>query len=1093
MPLHPGVNEIEWLADLKPLAEEIGSSVLGRPIRWSIETSVAGSADRSDVRIEAADGTLLYSGEAKRPDSPQGQHPLVTAVVDDAVGKAQAHGVPFCFTTNFHQIGVFDAGPGLHGQPMRRLQGNVIELIDRTYATTDMWWGMMTSAERRAASQAGLRELFERLAAVSAGAAPTASIDAVALDYFTALTDALLDPLAREFIAVRATVDPAIQARALVAGLNLDKGQDCRYLVAQGIAEVLSAALFHRLLRDHFPQLQSLLGGTTPGTAARLSVVVQAGLSDAVRVSGDYKPILVISDVARWVLDHAPVDAVGHWNALLVFVDHLDLGEISSDILGSIFERLISPDRRRELGQHYTQPRLARAMAAWGVTDQDVTVLDPTCGAGTFLVETYARHAEFGLTHDEILGRTFGNDIDGFAVHLASINLVTRRIRHGLNHPMVREGDAFGLGPGTSMLHVYAEGGTDDEIEDVFLAKPTLVIGNPPYARANPNEMAAVAHLNGLGLFGADLPTYAGINYSAWFVLLADALLAPGGRMAFVMPTSVLQNDNLDSWRRWLRRRYDLTIWHTEADIWFSDARVNPCVLLLTPRPAGTTGDFGTVHFVDVMSPVDGVLHQVDGVPSPSANATVRDLTDAPGDADLFILGTRPAVLAEFEDAPAACDLVDLPGYAVAAGQKLGHAVFRLEDQAPRREAVIRDVRGLDTHLRLNKRHLSPLLTGPKDLDDGLEYVTDWLLITDKARPTSGDLQRYVRLAESQDVHLQPSVRGRTPWWSVRPKLVDIAVPLHEGFRHQVGWLDPRRVVTNNFNTVCAEDPAHPRTDTEIVAASLASAFGTLSMLYVSTVVGCEGARHVLLSRFNLWPVLDPASVTNDAVKKEIVFAYRAYRAFTVSEFDVMPRDEEASLRRLTVAVAAGAIRTDFTDERAVALAAGVMDECRSTVVRRRVLEARALAGRTRAARSNGPTLSRRVRDWCAGHGTYGTAVQAMVVGPDVSRLRDVHAIENPDLFQQNRFDVSPAEELALVQVLGPRFEAAWPDPKAQVAELAALITAVDDLFDSATSDLLPTAPQPGAAGRETWDRLRDDLYAALRRRLQADVREEIA
>lgn len=133
------------------------------------------------------------------------------------------------------------------------------------------------------------------------------------------------------------------------------------------------------------------------------------------------------------------------------------------------------------------------------------------------------------------------------------------------------------------------------------------------------------------------------------------------------------------------------------------------------------------------------------------------------------------------------------------------------------------------------------------------------------------------------------------------------------------------------------------------------------------------------------------------------------------------------------------------------------------------------------------------MRDWCAGHDTYGAAVQAMLVGPDVSRLRDVHAIENPDLFQQNRFDVSPAEELALVHVLGPRFEAAWPDPETHPTELAALITAVDDLFDSAIDDLLPAAPQPGAAGRETWDRLRDDLHAALRRRLQADVREEIA
>jgi hypothetical protein len=101
---HPGVNEVEWLADLKPLAEEIGEQVLGHEIRWSVETGVGhGSKDRSDVRVETTIGGLLFTGEAKKPDSPKGQHPLVTAEVDDAVQKAQLQGAPFWFTTNFFQ------------------------------------------------------------------------------------------------------------------------------------------------------------------------------------------------------------------------------------------------------------------------------------------------------------------------------------------------------------------------------------------------------------------------------------------------------------------------------------------------------------------------------------------------------------------------------------------------------------------------------------------------------------------------------------------------------------------------------------------------------------------------------------------------------------------------------------------------------------------------------------------------------------------------------------------------------------------------------------------------------------------------------
>ena len=508
MTYRPGPTEIEWLADLKPYAEKIGEEVIGSPVRWRVETSIAARRNRSDVRVETESGTLLFTGEAKRPDEPLGAHPLVESEVVDALTKAQRQGGSFCFTTNFHFCALFDAGSTAPMEPFARLQGGVIPLIAEAAAKSDGWWLSLSNADRERLVGAGLRQLFERYRLSTQGITPPTPIDEIALGFFSALTSALLEPLHRAFLA-QPTYSPGLQERARDAGLSLLDDQDRRYLVAQGIAEVLSAALFHRLLRDYFSSMTSLLRGLTPSRSDVLSNVLTQSFDDARRESGDYEPILVLSPIARWVLENAPDQTLRHWLSLLSFVDRLDVASLAEDVLGSIFERLNSPERRHDMGQHYTQPRLARLMAQWGTTSPDMRILDPACGAGTFLVETYALQRELGLSHDQVLDRTFGNDKDSFAVHLASINLATRQIRRGLNHPAIRHGDAFDLASGVPMLVV------DPNIHK-NLEAPDLLITNPPYSRSHENESSALTKLQSLmAPRGERPPTMNGANWNA--------------------------------------------------------------------------------------------------------------------------------------------------------------------------------------------------------------------------------------------------------------------------------------------------------------------------------------------------------------------------------------------------------------------------------------------------------------------------------------------------------------------------------------------------------------------------------------------------
>lgn len=1089
MMFHPGPSEIEWLADLKATAEQVGAEVLGEPIRWRVETLIAAHPNRSDVRIERDNGELLFTGEAKRPDDPRGAHPLVASEVADAVTKAQEQGGRFCFTTNFHQTALFEAGPGLSIEPFRRIQGGVMDLIPESVATCDGWWLTLTDGQRESLARDGLKALFERYGLASAGHAPAAPVDDIAVGFFGALTQALLAPLHRAFLA-QPKISSELQHRALASKLDPQDGQDCRYLVAQGIAEALSAALFHRVLRDHFSGLGSLLGGTSPSRGQQLWKTVDASLDDATRMSGDYEPILQLSEIARWVLAKAPNEVVPHWLSLLSFVDRLDVSAISGDVLGSIFERLNSPERRRAMGQHYTQPRLARAMAEWGMTSEDLTVLDPACGAGTFLVETYIKHRDFGLAHDEILERTLGNDLDPFAVHLASINLATRRIRKGLNHPVVRLGDAFDLSPATVMLHIHPTGGP--AVAKKFIP-PDLVITNPPYGRAVDDEASCQAKVDSL-MMKKSLPSMAGANIAAWFVLLGKALGHDSTRMAFVLPSSVLQNDNLRAWRRWLRGLYDMVIWHTEQDVWFSDARVAPCVILFEPRNVSpgddATGQVGGLTFVNVTEPTNGELHDLSGIPAPAEAGEVRDLSWVEPDDDILIHGTKPQSLLRFEQYSTTLPIAELDCAEQQAGQKLGHAFYRLKDRDPDSPGVMREVEGLGTTFRVSRAHLTPILHSPKSLTNGEPVLHDtWLLTLPAEMPRNEALRAYIALAKANRVHEAPSViaRGRY-WWSMTPSKAEIAVPLGGQFQHQVAWLDPSSVANNNFNILRVKDSRNA----EVIGASLSSAFGALSRLYVSGEVGCEGMRRVLLSQFERWNVLDAEKVDVELAER-CISEYRAYRQLPTCEMDEIPPDELNAWRRLSAAVARAALGPSGTEAEATELADSAIRECQTTVARRRLRESMALGGRTRQVRSGGRIQSR-VRRWCDQSGLYERSLRLLVSGPQVVTLRPADEVASLSLFgESGPFGSDHVREQRLGELLEPGFEAAPPSSSEQSGELDELLTALQQMTDEIVISLISDAPPVGYPARATWEELREQVLTTLHRKLQADIRAELS
>ena len=135
---------------------------------------------------------------------------------------------------------------------------------------------------------------------------------------------------------------------------------------------------------------------------------------------------VVESDFFAW-----PVEVGGRplLRTLARRVAKFDWQKAPNDVAAILYETVIPPEERRQLGEYYTPDWLARKMVREIVTDPlSQNVLDPACGSGTFVAEAVTHFIEaarrhFTLDPKQVLERlrfsVAGIDVHPVAVHLA--------------------------------------------------------------------------------------------------------------------------------------------------------------------------------------------------------------------------------------------------------------------------------------------------------------------------------------------------------------------------------------------------------------------------------------------------------------------------------------------------------------------------------------------------------------------------------------------------------------------------------------------------------------------------------------------------
>jgi len=261
--------------------------------------------------------------------------------------------------------------------------------------------------------------------------------------------------------------------------------------------------------------------------------------------------IALSRDTAEVVIDLT--DKLTHWS----------FEQVPLDVVGNVLEKLVPEDARHSLGQYFTPDRLADLIIAFCVNNGEASVMDPTCGTGTFLIRSYNRLKHLGVkrqAHHELLNQIWGFDIAGFPAELATINLCRQDLSDYQNFPRVLSEDFFNIMPGGEFKFPPAKKMIKaGEKITVKIPKFDALVGNFPFIEQGLIEKANKGYKKQLErvifeswgakypeLFkdgkkqGQKLALSGQADIYAYMFFHAAAHLKPGGRMGFITSNSWL-------------------------------------------------------------------------------------------------------------------------------------------------------------------------------------------------------------------------------------------------------------------------------------------------------------------------------------------------------------------------------------------------------------------------------------------------------------------------------------------------------------------------------------------------------------------------
>ena len=625
------MNEWEFTGEVK---EWIGRILEHNPeLPFStarLEQRGSGSKKRRDLTLLGKDKLPLLTGEIKLPYASDGNTPYRSEVVSDARDKAKKAKVAYFFTWNVNECVLWEtasSGAGLADRTFERWKVTHVtkpEHLEQEPTRDALYKWLVQFLHDVAKILRGNVQIGQRSPDIKFVEALEAALalpirftfEELAVRYSKAAFKRDLDVWMRELGWT--IVDDADGIRE-----NLERAAkfSCYLLV--------NKLVFHEaLLKKYGKKLDPLKAPPEVTKGDELRVRLEGYFQDAKEITGDYETVFG-EDPTR-IANRIPFYAnagVNSWRGLIEQIHEFDFSRLDYEVVGAIFERLISPEERHKYGQYYTRVEVVDLINSFCIRSGDAKILDPACGGGTFLVRAYARKRELAANrkHKDLLTDIYGIDISQFAAHLTTMNLATRDLIEDENYPRIGREDFFNVLPNQTFVHLpqklVAKGlGKRTEVP-VSIPPLDAVITNPPYVRQEEIRKAQKSYKEGgpepgtKQFYSKRLKDLAGVGLSGrsdlhcYFWPHAAQFLKDDGYLGFITSSQWLDVEYGFQLQKWLLQNFEIVaVLENIAEPWFVGARVATTVTIARRCRDEGQRNANTVRFIQLLRPLSEII-----------------------------------------------------------------------------------------------------------------------------------------------------------------------------------------------------------------------------------------------------------------------------------------------------------------------------------------------------------------------------------------------------------------------------------------------------------------------------------------------------
>jgi len=378
--------------------------------------------------------------------------------------------------------------------------------------------------------------------------------------------------------------------------LDTENFQKTATNLARMMAYVLmNKIIFRKILEGSYglPHLVSL----DSSSRVRFMDDLERSFNNAIEATKDFEPIFRtgIYDLIQIPEDTELMEFI---NQFIIDLEVIDVTKIG-DRIGYMYEILIPPEERHQLGQFYTPPWVCELISRWCVRSSEDKILDPGVGSGGFVLNAYKVLQEEKIgeritgvpreTHERILNQLYALDINAFPAHITAMNLSMRHVKVPSTKLNVVVTDFFSVQPGQKAFTPYklrsiARG--EEEVEIIF-PKFDAVIGNPPYTRWTeiPDDTQELIRQR-LGKLMKEYRLTPQVSrgvepgiYTYWIMHATD-FLEDGGRLGMIISNTWLQTDYGIGFGDFLLDNFRIKAIIDTALKLFKGALVTTCIVL---------------------------------------------------------------------------------------------------------------------------------------------------------------------------------------------------------------------------------------------------------------------------------------------------------------------------------------------------------------------------------------------------------------------------------------------------------------------------------------------------------------------------------